>query len=104
MAAAVKKPAAGEGSKNTVPSAEARLSFQVSCAYYVIAFDEAATLRVPHTQIGTLPLQGLKPALRESTLEAVEALGFKQLTPVQAATLPLFLTNKVSIHTSCCIS
>ena len=36
----------------------------------------------------------LQPALRPSTLEVVSSLGFKTLTPVQASTIPLFLTNK----------
>ena len=36
----------------------------------------------------------LRPALRESTLAAVSALEFTQATPVQAATIPLFLSHK----------
>jgi len=36
----------------------------------------------------------MKPALHTSTLAAVDALGFTQMTPVQASTIPLFLTNK----------
>lgn len=36
----------------------------------------------------------LEPALSAETLCAVRAFGFTQMTPVQAATIPLFLTNK----------
>lgn len=36
----------------------------------------------------------LQPQLLPSTLEVVASLGFTTLTPVQAATIPLFLTNK----------
>lgn len=35
-----------------------------------------------------------KPALCEEVLQEVDALGFTHMTPVQAATLPLFLANK----------
>lgn len=34
------------------------------------------------------------PSLHERTLAAVAALNFTQMTPVQASTIPLFLTNK----------
>jgi ATP-dependent RNA helicase DDX55/SPB4 len=37
---------------------------------------------------------GLSPALDDWILEAVSTMGFKQMTPVQAATLPHFLGNK----------
>ena len=37
---------------------------------------------------------GLNPPLAPWILEAVSSLGFKQMTPVQAATLPHFLGNK----------
>lgn len=39
--------------------------------------------------------QSIVPPLQPSTLEAVYALGFQDMTPVQAATIPLFLANKV---------
>ncbi|TYZ65184.1 hypothetical protein PybrP1_000534 [[Pythium] brassicae (nom. inval.)] len=35
-----------------------------------------------------------KPALCEEVLQEIDALGFTHMTPVQAATLPLFLANK----------
>lgn len=35
-----------------------------------------------------------KPALHASTLQVVTELGFRHMTPVQAATIPLFLNNK----------
>ncbi|GFP52129.1 ATP-dependent rRNA helicase SPB4 [Trichoderma asperellum] len=37
---------------------------------------------------------GLTPPLAEWILDAVSSMGFKQMTPVQAATLPQFLGNK----------
>jgi superfamily II DNA/RNA helicase len=37
----------------------------------------------------------LEPKLSEGTLKAIDSLGFTRMTPVQAATIPLFLTNKV---------
>jgi ATP-dependent RNA helicase DDX55/SPB4 len=36
----------------------------------------------------------LTPPLADFILEAVASMGFKDLTPVQAATLPLFRGNK----------
>lgn len=36
----------------------------------------------------------IRPPLLSSTLKVVESLGFKTLTPVQAAVIPLFLGNK----------
>lgn len=41
-----------------------------------------------------LSFHNLTPALNPKVLEAVDALGFTHMTPVQAATLPLFLTHK----------
>jgi superfamily II DNA/RNA helicase len=38
----------------------------------------------------------IEPQLSVGTLEAVASLGFSRMTPVQSATIPLFLTNKVS--------
>ena len=34
------------------------------------------------------------PPLLPSTMAAIDALGFRTLTPVQAAAIPLFLQNK----------
>lgn len=36
----------------------------------------------------------LRPALPQWILDAVQALGFSQMTPVQAATMPHFMGNK----------
>ena len=36
----------------------------------------------------------LNPALPEWMLEAVSSMGFTQMTPVQAATMPHFMGNK----------
>ena len=36
----------------------------------------------------------VEPALCLETLSAVKSFGFKQMTPVQASTIPLFLKNK----------
>lgn len=36
----------------------------------------------------------LTPRLAEWILDAVSSMGFKQMTPVQAATMPQFLGNK----------
>ena len=36
----------------------------------------------------------LTPPLAEWILEAVSAMGFSQMTPVQAATMPHFMGNK----------
>jgi ATP-dependent RNA helicase DDX55/SPB4 len=40
----------------------------------------------------------LQPALSESTLEVIESLGYGKMTPVQAATIPQFMSNKVSVN------
>eukprot|EP00903_Cladosiphon_okamuranus_P022636 g20831.t1 len=38
--------------------------------------------------------EGCRPALSQEVLEVVKEMGFESMTPVQAATIPLFLTNK----------
>lgn len=37
---------------------------------------------------------GLNPPLAEWVLDAVSTMGFAQMTPVQAATIPHFMVNK----------
>lgn len=37
---------------------------------------------------------GLNPPLAEWILDAVSTMGFAQMTPVQAATIPHFMVNK----------
>ena len=52
------------------------------------------------TNLGTMTLAtagkwlDLDPPLSIPSLTAIATLGFVQLTPVQAATIPLFMTNK----------
>jgi ATP-dependent RNA helicase DDX55/SPB4 len=36
----------------------------------------------------------LTPSLAEWTLDAIAAMGFARMTPVQASTIPLFMGNK----------
>lgn len=36
----------------------------------------------------------LTPALAEWIIDAVSSMGFKRMTPVQASTIPLFMTHK----------
>ena len=36
----------------------------------------------------------LQPALSDLSLKGIASLGFMQMTPVQAATIPLFLSHK----------
>ena len=36
----------------------------------------------------------LTPSLAEWILDAVSSMGFKRMTPVQASTIPLFMTHK----------
>ena len=36
----------------------------------------------------------VEPPLSEWILEAVSAMGFRRMTPVQASTIPLFMGNK----------
>ena len=38
--------------------------------------------------------EGSEPALSKFALGALRSLGFTEMTPVQAAAMPLFLTNK----------
>lgn len=37
----------------------------------------------------------IEPCLSAGTIAALKSFGFSKMTPVQAATIPLFLTNKV---------
>lgn len=36
----------------------------------------------------------LKPALSKNALDAIKSFGFKQATPVQSTTIPLFMSHK----------
>jgi superfamily II DNA/RNA helicase len=38
--------------------------------------------------------EALTPPLAEWILDAISSMGFARMTPVQAAVLPLFMTNK----------
>jgi ATP-dependent RNA helicase DDX55/SPB4 len=38
--------------------------------------------------------EALTPSLSQWILEAISAMGFSKMTPVQASTVPLFLGNK----------
>ncbi len=38
--------------------------------------------------------EGLTPSLAEWIIDAVDSMGFKRMTPVQASTIPLFMTHK----------
>lgn len=38
--------------------------------------------------------EGLTPPLAEWIIDAVDSMGFKRMTPVQASTIPLFMTHK----------
>ncbi|KAL8645250.1 MAG: hypothetical protein Q9226_007382 [Calogaya cf. arnoldii] len=46
--------------------------------------------------------EGLTPPLAEWIIDAVDSMGFKRMTPVQASTIPLFMTHKslLAFHAS----
>ncbi len=44
--------------------------------------------------MSALTFESLNPPLSAGTFEVVRSWGFKQMTPVQAATIPLFMSNK----------
>ena len=44
--------------------------------------------------MAAVSFDGLTPALSRGTLSAIKNFGFRQMTPVQAAVIPLFLGNK----------
>ena len=52
--------------------------------------DEDKTIQRPPLNSFT----SIKPPLSTCTLEAISALNFERMTPVQKAVIPLFLTNK----------
>ncbi|KAL8861849.1 MAG: hypothetical protein Q9178_001718 [Gyalolechia marmorata] len=41
--------------------------------------------------------EGLTPPLAEWIIDAVDSMGFKRMTPVQASTIPLFMTHKDAV-------
>ncbi|KYR00091.1 putative RNA helicase [Tieghemostelium lacteum] len=43
----------------------------------------------------------LDPVLKDSTLRTIDRLGFQRMSPVQAAAIPLFLTNKDVLVEAC---
>lgn len=53
-----------------------------------------APSKVPEKKKGPRAWDALTPPLADWILDAVSSMGFAQMTPVQAATLPLFLGNK----------
>ncbi|GAM25139.1 hypothetical protein SAMD00019534_083140 [Acytostelium subglobosum LB1] len=50
---------------------------------------------------GGLGWDTVKPALSQDTLNTLDRLGFKSMTPVQSASIPLFLTNKDVLVEAC---
>jgi ATP-dependent RNA helicase DDX55/SPB4 len=50
--------------------------------------------RSPDSSAGPSAFSSIQPALSQGVLDYVETQGFRQMTPVQAATIPLFLSNK----------
>jgi superfamily II DNA/RNA helicase len=54
------------------------------------------TKMAPDTAIKKDPRawDGLTPPLAEWILDAITAMGFSKMTPVQASTIPLFIGNK----------
>ena len=46
-------------------------------------------------EMSNVDFSQIEPCLTEGTMLALKAFGFSRMTPVQAATIPLFLTNKV---------
>ena len=49
--------------------------------------------------------EALIPGLAEWIIDAVSSMGFKRMTPVQASTIPLFMTHKdvvVEVITASC--
>ena len=53
-----------------------------------------ATGKVASTKKGARAWDGQDPPLDDWILEGVSTMGFKQMTPVQAATIPHFTGNK----------
>ena len=52
---------------------------------------------IEERRMSNVDFSQIEPRLSGGTIEALKALGFSKMTPVQAATIPLFLTNKVKI-------
>jgi hypothetical protein len=49
----------------------------------------------PFEEMSNVDFSQIEPRLTVGTLDALKGMGFSKMTPVQAATIPLFLTNKV---------
>jgi ATP-dependent RNA helicase DDX55/SPB4 len=48
----------------------------------------------PHSSTSSRAWEALTPPLSQWILEAVATMGFSRMTPVQAATIPLFASHK----------
>lgn len=48
----------------------------------------------PPAKVSKRAWEGLTPPLSEWILDAISSMGFRQMTPVQASTIPLFMGNK----------
>ena len=59
-----------------------------------MAVEAVATNAVPPSSNRKRSWEALSPPLADWILDAVASMGFKQTTPVQAATIPLFMTHK----------
>ncbi|KAF2069024.1 hypothetical protein CYY_009655 [Polysphondylium violaceum] len=53
------------------------------------------------SQIDGGPWDSLNPTLKESTRKTIDRLGFERMSPVQAAAIPHFLTNKDVLVEAC---
>jgi len=53
------------------------------------------------SQVDGGPWDSLNPSLRESTRKTLDRLGFERMSPVQAAAIPHFLTNKDVLVEAC---
>lgn len=54
----------------------------------------AARLERMSSTLQAPTFESVQPPLSDASLAAIRAMGFTHMTPVQAATIPLFLTNK----------
>lgn len=59
-----------------------------------MAAETPGTKSQPSKESFSRAWEALTPALAEWIIDAVSSMGFKRMTPVQASTIPLFMTHK----------
>jgi len=74
------------------PKIPPKTSHTVAKPWQPLGMPQADSAKVPKDH--TRAWEALTPSLSEWLLDAISSKGFNRMTPVQASTIPLFMTHK----------